>query len=97
MAERYVLGRPTTTTTFIQYPACKDVNILAQFGLVDVIFTEVPTVTSPLQICIRDCNTNTFLYKEDSSAFLSSDLTVNTPYNLIFKPSLGGYLATVVS
>lgn len=88
---KYVLGKPMIGRNFVQYPACKDVNILAQFGLVRVIFRDI-VEDSKFQVSIFDCNTNTLIYKQDGEPFYPSDVIINKPYRLIFRPYLGGYM-----
>lgn len=87
---RYILGKPILGKNFIEYPTCKDVNLLAQFGLVKVIFKE--KIKERLQISILDCNTNTLMYKQDGEPFLSSDIVIGKPYRIIFKSCVGGYV-----
>lgn len=88
---RYALGYPIETKNFIEYPTCADVNTLAQYGLVDIIFTEILS-TSELQASILDCRTNTLLYKEDGEPLLACELIANKPTTICFDPSVGGYI-----
>lgn len=93
MKLRYMLGHFRQTQNFVQYPACKDVNILAQFGLVDIIFPDVDTTTN-LQVSVVDCNTNTLVYKEDCTPFLANEVVTNIRYSIVFNPFVGGYVIT---
>lgn len=89
---RYTLEQPRVGTNFVMYPTCKDVNILAQYGLVEVIFPAVST--SSLQVSILDCNTNTLVYQNNGKPLIGTDVPVNTPIYLCFDPQIGGYVTT---
>lgn len=89
---RYTLGQPRVGTNFVMYPTCKDVNILAQYGMVEVIFPAVST--SSLQVSILDCNTNTLVYQSDGKPLTGTNVPVNTPITLSFSSQVGGYVAT---
>lgn len=93
MKSRYMLGHYRQTQNFVQYPTCKDVNLLAQFGLVDIIFPDVDTASS-LQVSIIDCNTNTLVYNSNNTPLLANAVVANQPYSIIFTPSVGGYVIT---
>lgn len=90
IAYTYLLGNPMTTKNFVQYPACSDVNLLAQRGLVKIVFREAST--SELQVSIADCRTNTLVYKEDGTPLLGNQVKINTPSRIIFNAEVGGYV-----
>lgn len=89
---RYTLGQPRVGTNFVMYPTCKDVNILAEYGLVEVIFPAIST--SSLQVSILDCNTNTLVYQSNGQPLIGTSVPVNTPIFLCFDAQVGGYIAT---
>ena len=86
----YILGNPRVTKNFVQYPTCSDVNVLAQRGLVRIVFREASTST--LQVSIADCRTNTLVYKEDGTPLLGNQVKINTPARIIFDAEVGGYI-----
>lgn len=96
MKSRYFLGKSRLTKNFVQYPTCKDVNILAQFGYVSVVFPDVQK-DSKLQVSILDCNTNTLLYNKDCTPVLAASIVANQPYSIKFCPYVGGYVLTAPS
>lgn len=88
---RYKLGEPRVTTNFIEYPTCKDVNVLARYGLVEITFPSIVTDVR-LQVSILDCNSNTLVYTEDGNPLISTEVVPNVPRKICFDPEIGGYV-----
>lgn len=86
----YTLGKPIAYTNFVSYPTCRDVNVLAEHGMVKIVLPEI--LTNRLQLSVLDCSTNTLLYKPNGSPVLYTDVVANRPYSIYFSPLLGGYV-----
>lgn len=87
---RYELNNPILYTHFVSYTTCGDVNLLAKYDLVEIVFPS--NTTSTLQISILDCRTNTLVYDINGRPVLGTQINPNQPYSIVFSPSFGGYI-----
>lgn len=88
----YILGNPSERDYFIAYPACKDVNILAQFGLVNIVFPSI--LESESILTVLDCSSSSILFDNTGKPVKGENIVVNKPYHIIFDADFGGYRIT---